>query len=241
LVRDSISKLAEHITRDGRQGRLSSQSLCERIGEQHLTVKGAATALLTSGIRRRTVAILSQRLMDRAQPPECWSTIDVGLLRAVDLTMAPANKLRMDERTMPEHSSHKEKPDMSTDENKAVVRRFITEVLSGGNIDLIDELLAPNYVNPGMGNADREGFKGMLAGMKAAMPVREFTVGDLVAEGDAVVYRGTVNFTLADGKQVPARVTTFYRLADGKIVEDDPITSPDLAQTIMGGAMPAPA
>ena len=71
--------------------------------------------------------------------------------------------------------------------------------------------------------------------------MREFTVGDLVAEGDAVVYRGTVNFTLADGKQVPARVTTFYRLADGKIVEDDPITSPDLAETIMGGAMPAPA
>ena len=107
LVRYSILKLAERVTRDRRQGCWSSHSLCERIGEQRLTVKGAATARLTSGIRRRTVAILSQRLMDRAQPPECWSTIDVGMLRAVDLSMAPANKLRMDERTMPDHSSHK--------------------------------------------------------------------------------------------------------------------------------------
>ena len=129
---------------------------------------------------------------------------------------------------------------MSTEQNKAVVRRFISEVLSGGNIDVIDELLAPNYVNAGMGNVDREAFKGMLVGMKAAMPVREFSVGDMVAEGDVVVFRGTFNFTLADGKQVPGRETTFYRLADGKIVEDDPLTSPDLAQ-IMGGAMPAPA
>jgi len=67
---------------------------------------------------------------------------------------------------------------MSTEQNKAVVRRFITEVLSGGNIDLIDELLAPNYVNAGMGNVDRARFKGMVVGMNAAMPVREFTVGD---------------------------------------------------------------
>ena len=39
---------------------------------------------------------------------------------------------------------------MSTEQNKAVVRRFITEVLVGGNVDLIDDLLAANYVNRGM-------------------------------------------------------------------------------------------
>ena len=35
---------------------------------------------------------------------------------------------------------------MSTEENKAVVRRLL-DVWSKGNIDLIDELLAPDYVN----------------------------------------------------------------------------------------------
>ena len=31
---------------------------------------------------------------------------------------------------------------MSTEHSKAVVRRFITEVLAGGNVDLVDDLLA---------------------------------------------------------------------------------------------------
>jgi len=36
---------------------------------------------------------------------------------------------------------------MSTEQNKAVVHRFITEALSGRNVDLADEVLAPNYAN----------------------------------------------------------------------------------------------
>ena len=32
---------------------------------------------------------------------------------------------------------------MSADENKALVRRFVDEVQSGGNIDVIDELCSP--------------------------------------------------------------------------------------------------
>ena len=51
---------------------------------------------------------------------------------------------------------------MTTDGNKDVVRRFVKEVLSGGNIDLIDELVAPNYVNPSMGVTNRTGFKGVV-------------------------------------------------------------------------------
>ncbi len=40
---------------------------------------------------------------------------------------------------------------MSIEQNKAVVRRFITEVLQGGNLDALDEVLAPDYVNPARG------------------------------------------------------------------------------------------
>ena len=36
---------------------------------------------------------------------------------------------------------------MSVEENnKALVRRFIEEVLNGGNLDAIDELMAPDYL-----------------------------------------------------------------------------------------------
>jgi hypothetical protein len=45
---------------------------------------------------------------------------------------------------------------MTTDANKVIVLRFIKEVLGSGNIDLIDELLAPDYVNPSMGVTSRE-------------------------------------------------------------------------------------
>ncbi|TME44921.1 MAG: ester cyclase [Chloroflexi bacterium] len=118
---------------------------------------------------------------------------------------------------------------MSIDENKATVRRFLNAISSGGNIDLIDDLVAPNYVNRGMGNVDLAGFKAMLSGMQGAS---HFEIEDLVAEGDAVVLRGTMNITLAGGKQVSARNLTFYRLADGRIVEDDTMTTPDLSQIL---------
>jgi predicted SnoaL-like aldol condensation-catalyzing enzyme len=126
---------------------------------------------------------------------------------------------------------------MSIEENKRVVRRFITEVLSGGNVDLIDQLLAPDYVNPSMGVANRTGFKAVVSGLKAAVPVRDFEIADLVAEGDSVVFRGNMNSTLASGKKISARVMTYYRLAKGLIVEDEPISTPPLTE-LLGGMMP---
>jgi ketosteroid isomerase-like protein len=126
---------------------------------------------------------------------------------------------------------------MSTDENKQTVRRFLREIASGGNLDMIDDLVAPNYVNRAMGNVDLAGFKTLLSGMQGASDVQ---IDDLVAEGDAVVSRSSMNVTLATGKRVAVRAITYYRLAGGKIVEDDTMTTPDLTQ-LLGGALPATA
>jgi predicted ester cyclase len=129
---------------------------------------------------------------------------------------------------------------MSTEQNKAVVRRFITEVLAGGHVDLVDDLLAANYVNRGMGGMGRDDFKTMYPAMGAAIPDRRIEIENLVAEGDAVVARFTYGMTLASGEKITARGLTYYGLADGKIVEDDPITTPDLMQ-LMGAQLPPPA
>lgn len=126
---------------------------------------------------------------------------------------------------------------MSVVKNKEVVRRFLEAISSGGNIDLIDELVAPNYVNRGMGNVDLAGFKTMLLGMQGASDV---VIEDLIAENDAVVMRSTMHITLAGGEKLSVRAITFYRFADGRIVEDDTMTTPDLAQ-ILGGEVPAQA
>jgi predicted ester cyclase len=127
---------------------------------------------------------------------------------------------------------------VSTDQNKAVVRRFITEVLAGGNVDVVDELLAPNYVNRAMGT-DLAAFKAMLTGLSTALPGRRFDIEDLVAEGDAVVSRFTSEMTDTAGKVISVRGLTYYRLAEGMIVEDDPITTPDLMQAL-GDLMAGP-
>jgi ketosteroid isomerase-like protein len=120
---------------------------------------------------------------------------------------------------------------MATDENKDVVRRFITEVLSGGQLDRVDDLLAPDYVNRAFG-ADLPAFKEMLAGLAAALPERRFDVEELIAEADAVVARFTFEARDAAGSTTSVRGLTYYRLADGKIVEDDPITTPELTQAL---------
>jgi predicted ester cyclase len=126
---------------------------------------------------------------------------------------------------------------MSTEQNKAVVRRFMTEVLTGHNVSLADELLAPNYVNRAMG-LDLAGFKAMGAGLGKALSDIRFEIENLVAEGDAVVARFTMEGTHTgslmgeppSGKKISARGLTYYGLANGRIVEDDPLTAPDLRQ-----------
>ncbi len=126
---------------------------------------------------------------------------------------------------------------MNTNENKAIVRRFIKEVLGEGNIDVIDELVGSDYVNPSMGVTNRAGFEAVISGLKASAPARDFEIADVVAEGDSVVFRGNMNFTLSSGKKVSARVLAYYRLVDGKIVEDEPISTPPLTE-LLGNMMP---
>jgi ketosteroid isomerase-like protein len=126
---------------------------------------------------------------------------------------------------------------MSIDENKEAVRRFLAAISKGGDIDQIDELVAPGYVNRGMGNVDLAGFKAMLATMPGATDVE---INDVLGEGDAVVLRSTMSITLGTGQTLSARALTFYHLANGKILEDDTMTTPDLSQ-ILGSTIPATA
>jgi len=128
---------------------------------------------------------------------------------------------------------------MATEQNKEVVRRFIMEALSGRNVGLADEVLAPNYANILTGT-DLAAFKGMLAGMSTALGDVQFEIHDLVAEGDAVVARWTMQAThtgslmgeTPTGQRISSRGLTYYRLLDGRIVEDEPISSPDLLQAL---------
>jgi predicted SnoaL-like aldol condensation-catalyzing enzyme len=111
---------------------------------------------------------------------------------------------------------------MSTEQNKAVVRRFIEEVLTSENAALVDELLAPDYVNH-MVPGGREAFKQFFTVLSSAFPDLKlhYRVEHLIAEGDYVVVRLTYHVANA-GKEATGSFLSEYRVANGKIVEDWP-------------------
>jgi steroid delta-isomerase-like uncharacterized protein len=79
-----------------------------------------------------------------------------------------------------------------SDGNKAVMERFYAEVATAGNIDLIDELLADDFVEheefPGM-TPDRDGVRRFFGMFKEAFPDGTFTPEQLIAEDDLVAAR----------------------------------------------------
>ena len=127
---------------------------------------------------------------------------------------------------------------MSTEQNKAVVRRFIEASLNAMNSDIVDELFAPDYVNH-MLPGGREGFKQFFAMIRSAYPDLkiEYKIERLMAEGDYVMMRASSRLSY-NGKEATGSGLGEYRLENGKIVEDWPLSgAAELLQQV-GVALP---
>jgi predicted SnoaL-like aldol condensation-catalyzing enzyme len=129
---------------------------------------------------------------------------------------------------------------MGTQENKAVVSRWMNEVLAKANVDMADDVLAPDYVNVAAGNADRAGVKETITATAGLMKDQRFEDVELVGEGDAVFARFNYSFTLPDGSRTTCRTMAYYRLADGKIVVNDVMSVPDMFH-VLGPYMAPPS
>ena len=128
---------------------------------------------------------------------------------------------------------------MSTEQNKAVVRRFIEGTLSTMDGALVDELFAPDYVNH-LAPGGREGFKQFMTMMRSAYPDLKMhdSVEHLIAEGDYVVARITFHYTNA-GKEATVSDLAEFRLANGKIAEDWPPSGTAALMQQVGVTLPA--
>ena len=86
---------------------------------------------------------------------------------------------------------------MSTEENKAIVRRATEELFNKNNLAVIDELYATNFVSHGTPamTPDREGYKQFVTMSHTALPDFHTTIEDMIAEGDKVVQRFTARGT----------------------------------------------
>lgn len=87
---------------------------------------------------------------------------------------------------------------MSTESNKAIVRRFYEEVFNQRNVDSIDELVSPEFNNNDptpVASRDPESMKQFIHTFTMAFPDHHHQIEDLIAEGDRVVMRCTLTAT----------------------------------------------
>ena len=120
---------------------------------------------------------------------------------------------------------------MTDEEVRNIVDRFTDEAWNGGNLDLVDELFAEDYVGHDAPRPEPvhgpEGMKEFLRTYQAAMSDANITLDDVIIRDDKVVTRWTGRGTHdgpmmgipPTGKHVEFTGIRIFRLAGVKIVE----------------------
>jgi steroid delta-isomerase-like uncharacterized protein len=116
---------------------------------------------------------------------------------------------------------------MGAEQNKAVVRRFVSEVFERGSADAVDELVADDFVGHTWGNADREGLKAAMGRVAQGLTDVAFVIEDEIAETDRVAVRVTARARQVgefmgrppSGRSYEIGEIHVFRLRDGRIVE----------------------
>jgi predicted ester cyclase len=119
---------------------------------------------------------------------------------------------------------------VSAEGTKAVIRCLIEEVYNEGNLDVVDELVAPDIFDHAAVPEHQHG----IAGFKHVMEwVRTFSSGvhydidDIISEGEKVAVRmtqsgthtGAVRDMSSTGRSFSVGYVHWFRLADGKVAE----------------------
>jgi len=115
---------------------------------------------------------------------------------------------------------------------KAQTRRIIEEAWNEGNLDVLDEYYAADYVYHRTPFPDIKGldaYKQYIRDNRSSYPDVKLTVKEIVIEGDMVVIRGTYQGTqtgpsptlgITTGKKVDFEWCSVSRRVNGKTVED---------------------
>jgi steroid delta-isomerase-like uncharacterized protein len=145
-------------------------------------------------------------------------------------------------------SLHFRKETSVSEENKARTREFY-EGINSRDYGVLDRLVADDFVDheevPGIPNT-REGVRMFFDTMHNAFSGFHINVEDVIAEGDKVVVRGTIQGTHtgdflgipASNKQVNVPVIDIIRVRDGKAIEHWGVTDMGALMAQMGVAPP---
>lgn len=134
--------------------------------------------------------------------------------------------------------------------NKLSMRRF-TEFINTASEKLAAELISPDAVFhvPGRPEPMRgpDGYLAIIGTMRGGFPDIQWTLDELIAEGDKIAARFTMRGTHQgaffgvppSGKKIEVRAMNFYRFSEGQIVEE--WGQPDLLSLLQQiGAVPVP-
>lgn len=137
------------------------------------------------------------------------------------------------------------------EKNTAAMKRFYDEVMAKGNMKVIDELVADNFVEHYTPTPDspptKAGLAQMMAMFRTGFPDLQITVEDIVAKGDKVwayttmrgTNKGEFMGTPATGKKIEVKGLDIVRFANGKAVEHWGLND-DLAMMTQLGMIPTP-
>jgi serine phosphatase RsbU (regulator of sigma subunit)/predicted ester cyclase len=122
---------------------------------------------------------------------------------------------------------------MSAEENMALARRFMEARVVKRDLDAVDEMLAPDFVNrnkllPGQ-EPDREDYLRGISAFHAALSEGRLIIEDQVAGADKVVTRfvvhsphdrGELMGVAPTGRVLTNRAIVIHRIVEGKIAEE---------------------
>jgi len=139
---------------------------------------------------------------------------------------------------------------MSQEENKAIARHCM-DLITEKNFNAIDQIYASTYVRNDPDSPQvrsRDDYRKYLMGLCTVFPDLNFTVEDLIAEGENVVCRFSVRGTHsypwrgipASGKEVMITGINISHIVENKVVEDW-FNTDIFGLALQLGAIPSPS
>ena len=120
---------------------------------------------------------------------------------------------------------------MSAEQNKAIARRIPFEVFSEGRLEVVDEILAPDFTDhselpPGI-PAGREGIKAIASALRQGFPDLKYRLELQIAEGEFVAsyvtvtgtHKGEIFGMPATEKHAEWAESHIVKVVNGKITE----------------------
>jgi serine phosphatase RsbU (regulator of sigma subunit) len=115
--------------------------------------------------------------------------------------------------------------------NKALVRKFFEEVWNKGNVTIVDELLAPDFLDRSLltgQESSREGYKRSITEFRAAFFFDDLTIENQIAEGDMLVtkfstrciHRGEFLGVPPSGEEATYSTIRIHRIVGGKMTDE---------------------